>query len=237
MLDRQSILDTIASSLAPVHPDGYKFLAIGAGLTLLLFWLWAPLGWIAAILTAWIAYFFRDPQRVTPVREGLIVAPADGRIVSLRQTLPPKELELGEEPMTCISIFLSIFDVHINRAPVSGAIIRKFYAPGLFLNAAMDKASTDNERQALVFQTAAGARIGVVQIAGLLARRIVTFGREGQQMQAGERFGLIRFGSRVDVYVPAGWGILAAEGQYAIAGETVLADLRSQETGREVRVS
>jgi phosphatidylserine decarboxylase len=236
MKDRQGIFDTILSVLTPIHWDGHKFIALGAILTLLLFWIWDPLGWIGVLATAYVAYFFRDPERATPVREDLVIAPADGRIVSVRLKTPPAELGLPPAPMTCISIFLSVFDVHINRAPVTGTLARRSYVPGLFLNAALDKASDDNEREAMVFRMASGREIGMVRIAGLVARRIVTLAQEGQRIEAGARVGLIRFGSRVDVYIPEGRGVLVAEGQRAIGGETVLADLRSEELGREVRV-
>jgi phosphatidylserine decarboxylase len=237
MNDRHGIVDAILSVLAPIHWDGHKFIAIGAIATLLLFWIWDPLGWIGVVVTAYVAYFFRDPERATPVREDLVIAPADGRIVSVRLKAPPPELGLPALPMTCISIFLSVLDVHINRAPVTGTILRRAYVTGLFVNAALDKASEDNEREAMVFKTAAGREIGVVRIAGLVARRIVTFVREGQPIEAGARTGLIRFGSRVDVYIPEGKGVLVAEGQRTVGGETVLADLRSEELGREVRVA
>ena len=237
MNDRHGIVDTIFSVLTPIHWDGHKFIAIGAIATLLLFWLWAPLGWIGVVLTAYVAYFFRDPERATPMREDLVIAPADGRIVGVRLKTPPAELGLPPVPMTCISIFLSVFDVHINRAPVAGTIVRRNYITGLFVTAALDKASEDNEREAMVIKTASGREVGVVRIAGLVARRIVTFVSEGQTIPAGARTGLIRFGSRVDIYLPEGKGVLAAEGQRTIGGETVLAVFRSEEAGREVRVS
>lgn len=237
MNDRQGLLDTIFSVLTPINSDGYKFIAIGAIVTLLLFWIWDPLGWVSVLVTAYIAYFFRDPERATPIREDLVIAPADGRIVSVRLKQPPGELGLAPAPMTCISIFLSVLDVHVNRAPVSGQIARRVYVPGLFLNAALDKASDDNEREATVIRTGSGREIGMVRIAGLIARRIVTTVAEGQRVDAGARVGLIRFGSRVDVYIPEGKGVLIAEGQRTVGGETVLADLRSEELGREVRVS
>ena len=201
MSERHGILETIVDQLAPVHSDGHKFIAIGAAVTLLFFLLWPPMGWLLALVTAWVIYFFRDPARVTPLREGLIVSPADGRISSIEKVRPPAELGLGTDERVRISTFLSVFDVHINRAPVAGKIIRSVYIPGTFLNAALDKASEDNERRALVIETPAGEQVGVVQIAGLVARRIVTFSREGDSVGAGQRFGLIRFGSRVDVYL------------------------------------
>jgi len=233
--ERHRLIDTITDSIAPVHSDGYKFLAIGAGVTLLLFLLWPPLAWIAALVTAWIAYFFRDPARVTPLREGLVVAPGDGRVSAIERVRPPMELGLGEAERLRISIFLSVFDVHINRAPVAGRISRSIYVPGSFLNAALDKASEENERRSLVITTAGGTEIAVVQIAGLIARRIVTFLNEGDSVGAGQRFGLIRFGSRVDLYLPPGRGTLVAVGQRAVGGETVLADLKSDEPEREAR--
>jgi len=230
-----SLIDTITDGIVPVHSEGYKFLAIGAGISLLLFWLFPPLAWLAVLVTGWIAYFFRDPPRVTPLRDGLIVAPADGRISAIEHVRPPAELGLGDAPRVRISTFLSVFDVPINHAPVAGRITRSVYVPGTFLNAALDKASEENERRALVITTAGGAEIGVVQIAGLVARRIVTFAGEGDSVGIGERFGLIRFGSRVDTFLPPGHGPLVSVGQRAIAGETVLADLKSSEPEREAR--
>ena len=233
MSERHGILETIFDSLAPVHPDGHKFVAVGAVLTLLFFMLWPPIGWLLAALTAWVVYFFRDPARVTPVRDGLVVSAADGRISSIDKVRPPPELGLGPEERVRISTFLSVFDVHINRAPVTGRIVRSVYIPGAFLNAALDKASEENERRALVIETPGGAEIGVVQIAGLIARRIVTFSREGDSVAAGQRFGLIRFGSRVDVFLPPGRSAIVSVGQRAVGGETVFADLKSDEPERE----
>ncbi len=237
MPESRSLLSTIVDSIPPVHRDGHKFLAIGLGITLLFFWLLPPLGWIAALATAWVAYFFRDPDRVTPLREGLVIAPAEGRITSIERVRPPQELGLGEELRTRISIFLSVFDVHVNRSPVAGRITRSVYTPGAFFNAELDKASEENERRGLVILMPSGAEIGVVQIAGLVARRIVTFVSEGDTVGVGQRIGLIRFGSRVDVYLPPEGRALVAIGQRTIAGETVLADLRSSEPEREARRS
>jgi phosphatidylserine decarboxylase len=201
------------------------------------FWVWVPLGWLGFVLTAYVAYFFRDPERVTPIGDDLIIAPADGQVAAIRYTGAPKELGMPNgASYTCISIFLSVFDVHITRAPLDGHIVRKTYVPGLFLNAALDKASEDNEREAMVFRTTGGLEVGVVRIAGLIARRIVTFVRDGQMVEAGSRTGLIRFGSRVDVYVPGDKGILVAEGQRIVGGETVLADLSLDAAPRLVRV-
>jgi phosphatidylserine decarboxylase len=233
--ERHSLIDTITDGIVPVHSEGYKFLAIGAGFSLVLFWLWSPAAWLAVLITAWVAYFFRDPPRVTPLRDGLVVSPADGRISAIERVRPPAELGLGDEPRLRISTFLSVFDVHINRAPVAGRVVRSVYVPGSFLNAALDKASEENERRALVIATTSGAEIGVVQIAGLIARRIVTFAREGDGVGIGERFGLIRFGSRVDLYLPPGRGALVSVGQRAVGGETVFADLKSDEPEREAR--
>lgn len=232
----QSLPSTIMSMLAPVHRDGWKFLAIAAGLALLFLMLWPPLGWLLVVVALYIAYFFRDPDRVTPLRDGLVVSPADGRVSAIERVRPPPELGFGIEERQRISVFLSVLDVHINRAPVAGRIGRSVYVPGAFVNAALDKASADNERRALVIAMADGTEIGVVQIAGLIARRIVTIKDEGDTVAVGERIGLIRFGSRVDVYLPVGRTALVAVGQTAIAGETVLADLASVESEREARL-
>jgi phosphatidylserine decarboxylase len=230
MKDRHSLLDSVLGAFVPIHPDGYKFVFGAALATLLLFALAPPLGWLAAIATAWCAYFFRDPERVTPAREGLVVSAADGRIVATARAVPPRELQLGTEPLTRLSVFLSIFDVHIVRAPVAGRVVRSIYVPGAFLNAELDKASEENERRALVIETETGDKIGLVLIAGLIARRIVTFVGEGTSVARGERIGLIRFGSRVDVYLPTSARVLAEIGQTAIGGETVLAEfVRSEE--------
>lgn len=230
-----NIVTSITSSLAPVHREGYPFVLGAAGITLVLFLLGLdPLAWVAVVLTLWCAYFFRDPERVTPTRKGLVISPADGRISAIMEVIPPPELDLPREKHIRISVFMNVFDVHVNRAPMEGKIARLAYVPGAFLNAELDKASEDNERNSLVISTANG-RIGVVQIAGLVARRIVSFVREGQSIGAGERFGLIRFGSRLDVYLPEGMKSLVSEGQTAIAGETILADFGSSEQGRTFR--
>ncbi|MCP3467209.1 phosphatidylserine decarboxylase [Bradyrhizobium sp. CCGUVB23] len=231
-----SILDSIQRQIPPIHKEGYPFIGIFALVSLLLFWLWSPLGWIGTVLTVWCALFFRDPVRVTPVREGLVVSPADGRVSMITMALPPAELGLGDRPLPRVSIFMSVFNCHVNRAPIAGRIDRIAYRPGLFINAELDKASEDNERNSLVISSAQG-RIGVVQIAGLIAKRIVCFVKEGQSIGAGERFGLIRFGSRLDVYLPLGTRALVSEGQTAIAGETVLADIVADDTGRSYRAS
>jgi phosphatidylserine decarboxylase len=230
-----SVVNSIRSQLAPIHPQGYPFVGGFALASLILFLLWTPLGWIGTLATAWCAYFFRDPVRVTPLREGLVVAPADGRVSRVVNAVPPKELGLSDRPLPRISIFMSVFDCHVNRTPVSGRIERMVYRAGKFISADLDKASEDNERNAFIITTAR-ARIGVVQIAGLVARRIVPFVQEGQAVAAGDRIGMIRFGSRVDVYLPEGGRALVAEGQSAIAGETVLADLGQTDAGRTYRV-
>ena len=230
-----SIVNSVRSQLAPIHPQGYPFIGGFALASLILFFLWTPLGWIGTLATAWCAYFFRDPVRITPLREGLVVSPADGRVSRVVNAVPPPELGLSERPLPRISIFMSVFDCHVNRSPMSGRIERMVYRAGKFINADLDKASEDNERNALIIATAR-VRIGVVQIAGLIARRIVPFVREGQTIVAGDRIGMIRFGSRVDVYLPEGGRSLVAEGQSAIAGETVLADLALTDAGRTYRV-
>ena len=236
MSDRHTLFDTIAGSFVAPHPDGYKFIAI-AGASAIAFWFieWNGLALLMALLTAWIVYFFRDPDRVAPLREGLILSAADGEISSIERVKPALELGLGDAERVRISTFLSVFDVHVNRAPVAGRIKRSVYVPGAFLNAALDKASEDNERRALVIETPQGVEIGVVQIAGMVARRIVTFATEGKTVGVGQRIGLIRFGSRVDIYLPVGKTALVAVGQRAIGGETVFADLRSDEQPREAR--
>ena len=230
-----SIINSVRSQLAPIHPQGYPFIGGFALASLILFFIWTPLGWIGTLATAWCAYFFRDPVRVTPSREGLVVSPADGRVSRVVNAVPPPELGLGERPLPRISIFMSVFDCHVNRSPMSGQIERMVYRAGKFINADLDKASEDNERNALIIATTR-VRIGVVQIAGLVARRIVPFVREGQTVAAGDRIGMIRFGSRLDVYLPEGGRALVAEGQTAIAGETVLADLTVNDAGRSYRV-
>jgi len=229
-----SIANSIRQQITPITPEGYPFIGAFALVSLVLFWLWTPLGWIGTVLTLWCIYFFRDPPRVTPVREGLVVAPADGRISQITTAAPPQELGLGATPLPRVSIFMSVFDCHVNRSPVAGRVEKISYRPGKFFNADLDKASVDNERNSLVI-AAGDTRIAVVQIAGLIARRIVCFVREGQPVGAGERFGMIRFGSRLDVYLPEGTSPLVAVGQTALAGETVLADLAAPDSTRSFR--
>ncbi|CTQ61754.1 MAG: phosphatidylserine decarboxylase [Roseibium album] len=219
-----SIVDSVTKAMVPIHREGWPFIAISLVATLVVGWFIDPLFWIGLLLTGWICYFFRDPKRVTPVGEGLVISPADGVVSLLGHALPPAELELGTEPLMRVSIFMNVFNCHVNRAPVGGSISRVAYRAGKFLNAELDKASDDNERNGLVIEMG-DTRIGVVQIAGLVARRIVCFVREGESISAGERFGLIRFGSRLDVYFPADTQPKVSIGQTMIAGETVLADL------------
>jgi phosphatidylserine decarboxylase len=229
-----SVYGSVRAQIAPITPEGYPFIGAFAFASIVLFWLWSPLGWLGTLLTIWCAYFFRDPPRVTPMRDGLVVSPADGRISQITTAPPPHELGLGDTPLLRISIFMSVFDCHVNRSPVAGQIEKIIYQPGKFFSADLDKASADNERNSLLIAAASG-RVAVVQIAGLIARRIVCFVREGQPLGAGERFGMIRFGSRLDVYLPDGTLPLVAVGQTSLAGETVLADLRNADAGRAFR--
>ena len=236
MAERHSLFDTITDSIVPIHNDGYKFLAIGAGVSLLLFLLWPPLAWLAVLVTAWIAYFFRDPAARHAAARGPRHRSRRRAHLRHRARAPAGRARASARPQRLrVSIFLSVFDVHINRAPVAGRIVRSIYVPGSFLNAAADKASEENERRGIVIDTAGDSEIAIVQIAGLIARRIVTFVNEGDSVGVGERVGLIRFGSRVDLYLPPGHGTLVAVGQRAIGGETVMADLKSSEPEREAR--
>jgi phosphatidylserine decarboxylase len=219
--------------IAPLHPDGWKFVAIGVVATMILFLLWSPAGWLGLLVTLWIVYFFRDPWRVTPTRAGLLISPADGIIVSIAPVPPPPELDMGTVPVTRIGIFLNLFDVHVARAPLAGRVAARHYTPGCFINASLDKASEHNERLALRLAPADGPEIACVLIAGLVARRIVCPLLAGQRVGAGERIGIIRFGSRVDIYVPPPYVTLVALGQRMIGGETVLADREATEKPRE----
>ncbi|QRM54854.1 phosphatidylserine decarboxylase [Sinorhizobium sp. BG8] len=221
-----SLIDSVRNTMVPVHRDGWKFVAIFFVVSLILGLLWKPLMWIGFILTAWCAYFFRDPERVTPQDDDLVISPADGRVSAIAMVTPPFELELGSEPMLRISVFMNVFNCHVNRAPMRGRIARVVYRAGKFLNAELDKASHENERNGLVIETAHGP-IGVVQIAGLVARRILCWSQPNTGLEVGERFGLIRFGSRLDVFLPAGAAPRVSVGQTAIAGETVLAEFGS----------
>ncbi len=225
-------MSMLSTFIKPMHREGYRFVGIFAAVTLVLFWIAQPLGWIGVGLTVWCYYFFRDPNRVTPTREGLIVSPADGIVQMIGKYAPPEELGLGSEPMTRVAVFMNVFNCHVNRAPIAGRVEKIAYRPGKFLNASLDKASVDNERNGLTIRMEDGRAIGVVQIAGLVARRIVCEVEEGVALQTGQRFGMIRFGSRLDVYLPDGVAPLVAVGQSTIAGETVLADLGSDEPAR-----
>ena len=218
----------LANFLVPILQDGWRFIAIFAGVTFLAAltgaaWLFWPL----FLLTLWSIYFFRDPSRGVPQDDGLLIAPADGLIQMVVQAAPPAELGLGEQPLTRVSIFLSVFDVHINRTPCAGTVDVVAYRPGRFLNAAADKASDENERMAISLRRNDGVTVGFVQIAGWVARRIVCYVKPGQALAAGERFGHIRFGSRTDLYLPAGARLLVAPGQRMIGGETVIAELNA----------
>ena len=233
--ERHSLFDTITDSIVPIHNDGYKFLAIGAGVSLLLFLLWPPLAWLAVLVTAWIAYFFRDPARVTPLREGLVVAPATGASAPSSACARPPSWA-SARPSACASRSSS-------RSSTCTSTARRWRAASSARSTCraasstppLDKASEENERRGIVIDTAGDSEIAMVQIAGLIARRIVTFVNEGDSVGVGERVGLIRFGSRVDLYLPPGRGALVAVGQRAIGGETVLADLKSSEPEREAR--
>jgi phosphatidylserine decarboxylase len=231
-----SVLDSVRRQLAPIHPEGYIFVAAFVAATLILGWLWRPLGWIGVAATLWCAYFFRDPARVTPLRADLVVAPADGVVSFCGPAAPPPELGLGALPLPRVSIFMSVLDCHVNRSPVEGRVTRVAYHPGAFFNADLDKASEENERNGVVIDSAAGA-FGVVQIAGLIARRIVCFVHEGARLGAGDRFGLIRFGSRVDLYLPENAEIVVGLNSRAIAGETVIALVGRDEAPRQFRVN
>lgn len=211
--------------IKPMHPEGIKFVAIFAAITLVLFLIWDPLGWIGVGLTVWCYYFFRDPKRAVPQGAGLIVSPADGVISLIEKAVPPVELGMGPEALTRVSVFMSVFNCHVNRSPIAGTVGAMSYRPGKFLNASLDKASEDNERNSLRIDLPDGRQIAVVQIAGLVARRIMWWVSEGQGVRTGERFGLIRFGSRLDVYLPEGVNPQVALGQTMVAGETVIAVL------------
>ena len=212
-----------------------RFIAIFAVITFVLFLISAPLGWIGIVLTLWCVYFFRDPKRITPTRPGLVVSAADGMVVVVDLAPPPRELEMGDLPMTRIGVFLNVFDVHINRVPLGGRIVKCVYSKGRFLNASLDKASEENERMAIQIAAGQGPDIAVVQIAGLVARRIVCTVGDSEAVITGQRFGLIRFGSRTDVYLPPEWAPLVVVGQRVVGGETVIADTASHEGPREGR--
>lgn len=218
--------------LVPIHRAGWPFIAIFAAITLGLAYLATPLGVVGGLLTAWCTYFFRDPARVTPTRPGLIVSPADGVVQLIDTAPPPAELEMGSTPRPRVAIFMNVFNVHVNRIATDGTVAKLAYRPGRFFDASLDKASEHNERQAVRLGLEDGKDMALVQIAGLIARRIRCDIQEGQAVHAGQRFGLIRFGSRVDCYLPVGAQPLVAVGQRAVAGETVIADLLSKEPQR-----
>lgn len=222
----------LKSVLVPINRAGRPFIGIFAVASLILYWYAEPLGWVGAIITLWCIYFFRDPDRLTPTRQGLVVSPADGVVQLVDEAPPPPELDMGTATRTRIAVFMNVFNVHVNRVPCDGRITALSYRPGRFFNASLDKASEFNERQSIRLTLDEGPDIAFVQIAGLIARRIICDITEGQSVRAGERFGLIRFGSRVDVYLPDGVAPLVTIGQQAVAGETVIADLRTQEAAR-----
>ena len=216
----------------PMHKEGRKFVAIFAVVAVLLSFIWMPLFWLGAGATVWCYYFFRDPVRIIPQQPGLVLSPADGIVSLIEDVDPPGDLGLGSEPLTRVSVFMNVFNCHVNRAPIAGNVTHVVYRHGKFLNASLDKASEHNERNSITIEAADGVRIGVVQIAGLVARRILCFVREGNSLGAGHRFGLIRFGSRLDVYLPKGVSPLVSVGQTAVAGETILADLNDPTRAR-----
>ncbi len=223
--------------LVPINPAGWPFIGLFAAATVGLFMLSEPLGWIGVILTAWCTYFFRDPDRVTPTRSGLIISPADGVVQLIDSAVPPPELGMGDEERPRVCVFMNVFNVHVNRVPMDGKIAKVSYRPGRFFNASLDKASEFNERMSIRMTTSDNHDIAFVQIAGLVARRIKCDIIEGQDVKAGERFGLIRFGSRVDIYMPKGVAPLVCLGQTTIAAETIIADVPASEAARtgEVR--
>ena len=231
----ESVINSVRNMLVPVRREGLPFIAILAFIALFFGWFWQPVFWIGLILTAWCVYFFRDPARVTPLDADIVVSPADGRVSAVAIGVAPKELGLGEQSRRRVSIFMSVFDCHVNRAPLPGTVKGVVYTPGKFLNAELDKASEGNERNGVVLDTAHGP-VGVVQIAGLVARRISCFVAEGEALSAGQRIGLIRFGSRLDVYLPLAVNVLVAEGQRAVAGETVIARFGEPTAERRVRI-
>ena len=214
--------------LPNIHHEGWRFVGIFAAVTALLAIIWEPLGCVGLVLTIWCYYFFRDPQRVTPDIKDVVVSPADGIVQMIAKVKAPDELNMGDQMFTRVSVFMSVFNVHVNRAPADGKITNAVYVPGKFLNATLDKASKDNERQLLAMKTKSGKDICFVQIAGLVARRIVCDAQIGQEYKAGERFGMIRFGSRLDVYLPEGVEPQVALGQTMVAGETIIANLSGE---------
>ena len=211
--------------VVPMHPEGRKFVAIFAAITAALWLVWEPLFWMGVGMTVWCYYFFRDPVRSVAQKPGLILSPADGVVSLITKTVPPVEMLLGDKPLTRVSVFMNVFNCHVNRAPMAGEVIAITYHHGKFVNASLDKASEHNERNSITIEAADKTRIGVTQIAGLVARRIVCFTKLGNGLSVGERFGLIRFGSRLDVFLPEGIEPAVGLGQTAVAGETILAHL------------
>ncbi len=235
----EDMIDSIKKVIiVPVHPAGYPIIAAFAVVTLLLFLLSTFLGWVGVVLSLWCVYFFRDPVRHTPVKEGLVISPADGVVSAIVENISlPKELDWDDaEDYTRVSVFLNVFNVHVNRVPCSGVVKKVIYTPGKFLNACLDKASEDNERSAALMETSDGKLVGFVQIAGFVARRIICDLQDNQEVATGERYGIIRFGSRADIYLPKGVAPLVAVGQTMLGGETVLADMKSKEKARLTEV-
>ena len=229
-------MSALKTVIVPINRAGWPFIGLFAAASVGLFFLAQPLGWIGLVLTGWCVYFFRDPDRVVPVRDGLIVSPADGTVQMIRFAVPPRELDMGDRPLLRVSIFLNVFNVHVNRTPADGTVEVAAYHPGKFLNAALDKASDENERMAVRQRLPDGRSIAYVQIAGLVARRIICTLKPGQEVRAGERFGLIRFGSRTDIYLPDGAQPQVIVGQKTLGGETVISDLLSGEPVRRGEV-
>lgn len=230
---QETILDTTLKTIPPLNPEGWKFIALFAAVTALLSLFSTFLFWVGVVLTLWCAWFFRDPIRTVPAREGLVVSPADGIVTKIVSVVPPQELNLGSNERVRISVFLNVFNVHVNRIPIQSTVTGLNYFPGAFFNASLDKASEENERQHVTLTLPSGKTMGVVQIAGFVARRILCQLKVNDIMNTGQRFGLIRFGSRVDTYLPEGAIPLVVEGQVAVGGETIFADLDSKETQRD----
>ena len=235
-----TIIDSIKTSmLVPIHSAGIPFIAIFAILTLIMGWFWSPLYFFGLVLTLWCVYFFRNPVRITPILSGtnknnLIISPADGRVIEISKITPDEEIGLPEGNWTRICVFMNVFDVHVNRSPMLGKIFYKNYVPGSFFNASLDKASSENERLILGLEAENGKKIAFVQIAGLVARRIICDVNIGSSLKAGEIFGLIRFGSRVDIYFPSDVSVMVLKGQKMIAGETIIGDFtKSSKSVRE----
>ena len=232
-MTKDSLLNNV---VVPIAREGWPFIAIFSLVSLVLYVVYAPLGWVGLVLTLWCIYFFRNPDRVTPEREGLLISPADGIVQMIAEVAPPRELDMGTEPVVRVSVFMNVFDCHVNRIPCDGRVGRLVYVPGQFLNASFDKASEENERQMIRIDLDSGAFVGAVQIAGLVARRIICYLEDDQTVLAGERFGLIRFGSRVDVYLPPSSVSQVVIGQKCISSETIIADLKSDEPARSGEV-